>query len=192
MVKGDNRRFAITAGGLILSAPASYVVQRALGSWGVLDDVSDSLGRWLKVHVPPATAGWTIALLFVLAIYGLLLWKVWRPRHIHHVDPAPEKIGFGDSAKAQIVRAPIQAGSADDPHRPLNRWLQESWEAAQADRRTKRKADRLREAEPRRDVALPEALAFATFGEWGKTFYDAVTAGLAHLIHGERSLGWRS
>lgn len=91
-----------------MSAPASYVVQRALGAWGVLDDVSDSLGKWLKVNVPPAAAGWTIALVFVFAIYGLLLWKVWRPRHIHHVDPASEQIKFGDSSEAQVVRAPTR------------------------------------------------------------------------------------
>src|SRR5947209_2749708 len=84
MAKGDKGRVGITAGGLILSAPASYVVQRALGAWGVLDDISDGLGKWLKINVPPATAGWTIALVFVLAIYTLILVKVWRPRHIHH------------------------------------------------------------------------------------------------------------
>jgi hypothetical protein len=76
----NSGRLAATLGGAVVAAPASYVVQRTLGAWGVLDDVSDALGYWLKIHVSPAAAGWTIALLLVLAIYGLILWLVWTPR----------------------------------------------------------------------------------------------------------------
>lgn len=108
MAKGDSGRIAITAGGLILSVPASYVVHRVLSAWGVLDDISDGLGKWLKIHVPPATAGWTLAVIFVLALYGLILWKVWRPRHIHHGILAGSTTPIPSLEKQFLPAAPDQ------------------------------------------------------------------------------------
>ena len=77
-------RLAITFCGAIASAPVSYFVQRVLGAWGGLDPLADAFGRWLKVNLTSDQAGWSVALLVTSIAYGLLLWLVWRPVHIHH------------------------------------------------------------------------------------------------------------
>jgi hypothetical protein len=74
------QRVAVTIGSGVLSAPFSYITQRVLAAWGMLDDIADGLGEYLKVHVTPVQAGWTAALLLVLLIYGTLMWWVWRMR----------------------------------------------------------------------------------------------------------------
>lgn len=84
------KQVATTVGVGILTAPASYVAQRVLGAWGVLDDISDALGVWLRINVSPEAAGWTIALVLVLGFYGLVLWRVWRPKH-DPTDPTDVK-----------------------------------------------------------------------------------------------------
>ena len=95
-----------------MAAPASYVVQRALEVWGVLDAISDALGSWLKINVPPAVAGWTIALIFVLAIYSLILWRVWRPRHIHHLPIQAETKPVATATAIKIPAAAITQARA--------------------------------------------------------------------------------
>jgi hypothetical protein len=79
-LKGDTGRVSVTVVATILTAPGSYVVQRALSAWGVLDPLSDAVGKWLKLHVSPEAAGWTLAVAFILSIYGLILWLVWHHR----------------------------------------------------------------------------------------------------------------
>jgi len=90
MARTLKRRVVITVVGAIASAPFSYIVKRVLGAWGILDNISDALGRWLKLSVPPDAAGWSLALIACLGFYGLLLWRVWRPRDIHHPPIIPQ------------------------------------------------------------------------------------------------------
>jgi len=90
--------------GGIIAAPASYIVQRALGAWGVLDPLSDWLGKWLKLNVSPEAAGWTVAVFVVLTIYGIILWRVWRPRHIHHKELPAQTVPIA-SAERQFIPA---------------------------------------------------------------------------------------
>jgi hypothetical protein len=52
-------------------------IERAAVIVPILDPIGHAIGGWLKVHVPPVAAGWTFAFILVLAIYGLLLRKVW-------------------------------------------------------------------------------------------------------------------
>lgn len=160
MEKGDDGRVAITAVGLILSAPASYVLQRALGAWGVLDPLSDGLGKWLKIHIPPATAGWTLALIIVFAIYGLLLWRVWkRPKHIHHVDPAPETMRMGDHVEAEVIPEHHRRPSAAvEPMHHLNPVI----------------ASARSYLSGARDTGLAVALGYALTGNWGVSVGEGI------------------
>lgn len=82
----------------LLAAPLAYVLRRALGEWGALDPLADYIGSALKVHVRPAAAGWTLALLIVVLLYGVATWLIWRrgpitrfgrPRIVQ--DPAPTR-----------------------------------------------------------------------------------------------------
>ncbi len=85
MTKQNIGPIGISVFGAVVSAAVSYAIKRALGVWGVLDDISDATGKYLKLHVPPAFAGWTIALIIMLGLYAVLLWRVWHVRHVHHV-----------------------------------------------------------------------------------------------------------
>lgn len=81
-------KVTVTVVGALAGAPISYIFQRMLASWGILDDVSDALGRWLKVNITAPQAGWTIAAIITLALYAIVLWRVWHRQivHIHHKE----------------------------------------------------------------------------------------------------------
>src|SRR5262245_50723440 len=102
--RGD-KRIGVSFAGILVSGVLSYIVQQCLGSWGVFDGMSEAAGKYFKAHVSPGVAGWTVALLIFASLYGVILWRVWRPRNIHHVDPATERINFGDHAEAELVPA---------------------------------------------------------------------------------------
>ena len=84
------------------------MIQRVLGAWGVLDPVADALGKWLKVSVSAGLAGWTIALLIVVAVYAFILWKIWRPIHVHHL-PIQAETKPETSCTLQFIPGPSKA-----------------------------------------------------------------------------------
>lgn len=94
--------------GAVIAAPFAYVLKGALEAWGVLNPVAEALGGWLKVHVPPATAGWTMAVLISGGLYALLLWKVWRPRHVHHLPITAETRPQATVASKLIKASPAE------------------------------------------------------------------------------------
>lgn len=87
--------------GAAIGAPVAYFLKKSFEAWGILDPLAETFGNWLKVHVSPAEAGWTLALAITLGLYGLLLWKVWRPRHIHHLP-----IGAATAPQASVEAKP--------------------------------------------------------------------------------------
>jgi hypothetical protein len=98
------KRVAVSALGLFVTVPLSYFLKRALESWGVLDSVADTFGGWLKVHVPPETAGWTVSVALAALLYCLLLWRVWHVRHVHHL-PINATVGVHPSVDVQFIPA---------------------------------------------------------------------------------------
>ena len=76
---GMFRRILILLLPAIPSGIVSYLTQRALKSWGVLDAHADAFGQLLKRNVTPEQAGWTIALAVGLILYttSLILSRRW-------------------------------------------------------------------------------------------------------------------
>jgi hypothetical protein len=68
--------------GAIISAIVGLIAREVLQAWGVLDPFSEWLGGWLKMHVSPPQAGWTVAGIVTLAAYAALLWLVWKRHRI--------------------------------------------------------------------------------------------------------------
>lgn len=95
----------LTVCSVALGAPASYVIQKMLAAWKVLDPVSDAIGRWLRVTVSADQMGWTIALIVVGVAFGILLWRVWRPVHVHHLERNAEGRAT-PSLNMAVTRAP--------------------------------------------------------------------------------------
>lgn len=98
-------RWGLTVVTALFGGLVSYVIQRVLGAWGVLDPVADAFGKWLKVSVSAGQAGWTIALLIVVAVYAFILWKIWRPIHVHHL-PIPAETKPEASCTLEFVPDP--------------------------------------------------------------------------------------
>ena len=73
----------------IITAPfagiLSYFAGRIVSVWGILDPVADKVGHWLKIHVTASDVGWAVTLVLFAVLYGIVLWRVWRPRHVHHL-----------------------------------------------------------------------------------------------------------
>ena len=70
---------------VLLSIPPAIgglVAREVLQTWGVLSPFSEWLGGWLKMHVSPPQAGWTVAGIVTLATYAALLWLVWKRHRI--------------------------------------------------------------------------------------------------------------
>jgi hypothetical protein len=101
---------AVPAGGI------SYMSGRIFAKWGVLDAPADWIGEYLRVHVPPGTAGWVLGFLIFVILYGLILWKVWGPRHIHHLPVPHETAPVATSTRDFIPAAGIGSKAAPAPH----------------------------------------------------------------------------
>ena len=72
-------------GSVLLSIPSAIgglVAREVLQTWGVFSPFSEWLGGWLKMHVSPPQAGWTVAGIITLAAYAALLWLVWKRHRI--------------------------------------------------------------------------------------------------------------
>jgi hypothetical protein len=82
----------------IPSAIVGLVTSKVLEKWGVLSPFSEWLGGWLKMHVSPSQAAWTVAGVVTLAAYAVLLLIVWR----HHRIP---KVVGADRAIPELERS---------------------------------------------------------------------------------------
>jgi hypothetical protein len=96
----------------ILLAPVGYVLQRMLASWGILDSFAQAGGEYLKMSVTADQAGWTIASVISLVAYTAILWRIWKPVHIHHGEltalaPSAAEVSM------QVDRALPKTGSSD-------------------------------------------------------------------------------
>ena len=69
----------------ILLIPVSVFLKKMFESWGILDFYARASGEFLKMSVSPDQVGWTMAALVSLIAYGVILWHLWQPRHIHHL-----------------------------------------------------------------------------------------------------------
>jgi len=87
-----------------------YVGRQVLRYWGILDPFAAWLGGWLKVHVTPPQAEWTIAATISAVGYGAALYFIWR--HFHRPLVATgEGAKVGQSIK-EVLEAPIAAHNA--------------------------------------------------------------------------------
>jgi hypothetical protein len=170
-----------------MAAPFSYVVGKIVEKWGILDPLADQIGEWLRINVPPAAVGWAVALVIFAALYGLLLWRVWSPRHIHHHIDASEvtqrtggpqerkKTASEYAAEDQARTMRLAQGYAEAiPQALLNqadRAAAEHW--IKPVQPPKSPVDKVLDAYsgPKREVSLAEALGWAAYGKWGEPFH---------------------
>jgi hypothetical protein len=80
--------------GLLPIAIVGVILRKVFQVWGIFDPFSEWLGGWLKMHVTPAQAEWTVAGIIALGAYAALLWFVWRYNR-------PTPIIVGDQANLQ-------------------------------------------------------------------------------------------
>ena len=142
---------------------------------------------WFYLLYPIMTAPWFVAaMIFAICAYiWALVWtgqerKSARPgiyvtgegvKHlkVEPASPGPFRMRF-------IPLAEIETDS--EPWSPSRAWfkkgVEDSLEKQSLDRKARWEADRQKSITPQRDVILPEALAYAEFGEWGRSFFFAV------------------
>lgn len=70
---------AKSIGGALVTGPLSYFFGTVAESWGILDPAAKALGGWLKTTVSPEAAALGAATMIFAFLYGLFLWRVWRP-----------------------------------------------------------------------------------------------------------------
>jgi|ERR1700733_905246 len=63
---------------LVITVPVGLIARRALGVWGIFNPIGDELGGWLRQHVSPSQAEWTLTALLSLILYGAALKAIWR------------------------------------------------------------------------------------------------------------------
>lgn len=80
------KRLFYSLAGVPFTALISFLIQRVLAEWGILDPVAKIVGSWLSANAPVQPLQWTFALLMATILYGILLWRVWDVRNVHHKD----------------------------------------------------------------------------------------------------------
>jgi hypothetical protein len=92
---------------LPITAGGSFVMQRILAAWGILDSFSVLIGDWLKVNVTPAiywsteTTLWIFAFIIFIMIYGAALAIIWRHGRQAYA-PADAVPRLGSAGNSQI------------------------------------------------------------------------------------------
>jgi hypothetical protein len=76
------KKIAWSVMGAIASAVVGLVARVVFQTWGILDPFSERLGGWLKMHVTPMQAGWTVAGIVTFAAYAALLYFLWRSNRL--------------------------------------------------------------------------------------------------------------
>lgn len=78
----------------IPGAICAVVLRKALQVWGILDPFAVWLGGWLRIHITPAQAEWTVAAALAVIGYCVAIWLFWR----HAQAP-----GWGEKDGASLV-----------------------------------------------------------------------------------------
>jgi hypothetical protein len=161
-----------------LAAALSFVGQGVLKRTHVLDSTTEWLSSRV-MSVDTDLVAWVVALVVSLALYALVVWKVWRLPHINHyhrdfqveAKPAP-------SLQLELNRAdPVgeKYELADEALDGLQRVLDGVTEAQK--RRPPAQGEFLdyllrkgAEREDGRDTPLGEALLYVLKGSWGSDF----------------------
>jgi hypothetical protein len=76
------RRIIWTVGLAPVSAVVSFLTQRILGDWGILDPFAMRAGGWLRVNAVASIdiTLWIVALIVFGCLYGVALFIIWRTR----------------------------------------------------------------------------------------------------------------
>ena len=117
---GIKTNVSISVAGLVISVPLQYITERTLVRWGVLDDFSDALGDYLKLHVSSGDAALLASLIITLLSYAGLMWIVWHKKKnapkpetllvdsaligIAEIEPPTDNKSDIDALNAQIAR----------------------------------------------------------------------------------------
>jgi hypothetical protein len=101
----------------IPSAVVGLVTSKVLEIWGVVSPLSERLGGWLKMHVSPSQAAWTIAGVITLTAYAALFWLVWK-RQLAGV-PVTDPLGsisrsVPDAPKSTAAPLSIELGTGNN------------------------------------------------------------------------------
>lgn len=159
-----------------------------------------NIAEWLRVlgnHHPPAAlvtshadqwAFWLGLVVLLVGVLGVSEWffapkrgpysepiliiREFIDRHFHHVDAA-ETVRFSDSVEAEIKPGTNQLSPSQSWFR---RGIEDEIERQSLDRKAKWEAERQIQNTPQRDVGLAEALAYAEFKEWRRSFFDAASS----------------
>jgi hypothetical protein len=105
MAENLRSRLIISAFVAPISGVVSYIFEKTLESWGILDPLATRLGKLLKDSFTPAQVGCAISALIFVLLYGLALLFIWR-KVAHSV--AVTRVG---QAIAEIDREDVMAGS---------------------------------------------------------------------------------
>ena len=100
---GIKTNVSISVVGLVISIPLQYVTERTLVRWGGLDDFSDALGDYLKLHVSASDAALSASLMITLLAYSGLMWLVWHKRK---ASPEPDALPVAPALIENEGRAP--------------------------------------------------------------------------------------
>ncbi len=107
-----------TAIATVLLAPLGAFLKRMLESWGILDSVARATGEFLRTNVSADQLGWTSAGIVSLCAYVVILWRVWKPRHIHHL-PILAETKPGAALEQQFIPAAPQVEKSAPPVSPI-------------------------------------------------------------------------
>lgn len=102
----------------ILLAPVGIFLKRMIESWGILDPYARATGDFLRTNVSPDQLGWTAAGIISLVAYVVILWRIWRPRHIHHLPIMAETKPVA-TLDMQFVPAPPQSETSAPQVSPI-------------------------------------------------------------------------
>jgi hypothetical protein len=93
------KRILLTIGMAPISALISFVMQKTLAAWGILDPFARDAGLWLRTNFGTSihTAGvlWGIALTLTLLLYAaslILIWRSFRPAKTARFNKAPPSL----------------------------------------------------------------------------------------------------
>jgi hypothetical protein len=171
-------------------------------------DADSNAADWLKLmgYRNPLTALftahinnwlWVGVTLLILSLFGILesrasngSGKAAFPRK----TPKPKRgvMLFGEGLEHLKVTVEPPSSSPYSTHfvpsQPrdkgdvFRRWMADEHERQSLDRKAKWEIDRQQQSSPKRDTALRQGLAFASYGDWQTDAFDQITKGEAHLF----------
>lgn len=103
----------------IFLAPVGIFLKRMIETWGILDPYARATGEFLRTSVSPDVIGWTMAGIVSLCAYVVILWRIWSPRHVHHLPIVAEANPVATLEMQFIPAAPPQAKKRRPPVSPI-------------------------------------------------------------------------